>query len=194
MYAAYLARPVDLGLVLVYEAPHPSPHLINLGKSIETLLYANIPVLCVKLGRGREKAELVSILSRIGADEIVAGDVYIEDHLRYLESVARDVGASLIEPLWGRDSEELLYEMLEIGFETIVIGCRREMRQWLLKKLDKRNANDFVNSLRNLGFDPLGERGEYHTIVIDSPMHIRRVEIHPVKIEECGAHVLAYVI
>ena len=41
----------------------------------------------------------MKLLQRLGADEIVAGDVYVEDHLRYMESVAAEAGARLREPL-----------------------------------------------------------------------------------------------
>lgn len=63
------------------------------------MLLANIPVLVVKLNKGREFDETVDTLRRLNVDTIIAGDVYIEEHLSYIEKIAKEVGATLVEPL-----------------------------------------------------------------------------------------------
>jgi len=171
LYAASKLWPPDFGLVLVYDFPVPSPHLINLGKSVETLLLTGVSVVVVRLDRGKEREETVEVLRRLGASEIVAGDVYIEDHLKYMEGIAEDVGATLREPLWGRDPEELLWEILSWGATSLITGIKGCMRGWLGRILSRESAEEFVADARRCGYDPLGEKGEYHTLVLDSPLH-----------------------
>ena len=180
-YAIMSVGKVDIGLMLVYEFPRPSPHLINLGKSVETLLNAGIPVIVKAVKKGFERVETIDILKRIGAKEIVAGDVYIDEHLKYLESIANDVGAKLIEPLWGMDPEELLYKEIESGIETLVIGVDKRIEQWLVVEINKSNVKEFAESCKKVGVDPLGERGEYHTLVINSPLHRKRLQYKRVE-------------
>ena len=175
MYAAYRAWPVDLGLMLVYDAPRPSPHLLNLGKSVETIISLGIPLVAVRLDKGRERGETVSLLRRLGADEVVAGDVFIEDHLKYMESVAGEAGASLREPLWGMDTLELAYRIYGEGFRTLVIGGVEGLGGWVGRILDSGNIGLFVDDAGRIGADPLGENGEYHTLVLESPLHRREV-------------------
>lgn len=50
-YAVYRFGAVDLGLMLIYDFPRPSPHILNLGKSIETMLLCRIPIIVAKLDK-----------------------------------------------------------------------------------------------------------------------------------------------
>jgi hypothetical protein len=47
--------------VLVYEFPRPSPYLVNLGKTVETLLMTKVPIIVVRLARGGEGGYLRSL-------------------------------------------------------------------------------------------------------------------------------------
>jgi len=180
-YAAMQYWPPDLGLVLVYEFPEPSPHLVNLGKTVETLTLAGVPVVVARLPRGREREETVGLLRRLGASELIAGDVYIEDHLHYMEGVAGEAGAVLREPLWGRDPEELVYEIVEAGLRAVITGVRGVPERLLGLDLTPETVGLLVEEARRGGWDPLGERGEYHTLLVESPYHER-----PLAYERCG--------
>lgn len=193
-YAMLLAWPVDLALVLNYEFPRPSPHLLNLGKTVETLLLTGVPVVVVKLSRGYEREGTVRTLKILGATEVVAGDVYIEDHLKYMESIAAEVGASLVEPLWGEDPEELLYREVEVGIETLLIGCVAQLSPWLGRVIEGGSVHGFVEHCRRAGVDPLGEHGEYHTLVLRSPLHRSRLTYRVVDRESYGDYVILRVV
>jgi len=175
-YAALQRWPIDFGVLLVYDFPRPSPHLVNLGKSVETLLLTNISVVVAKLSRGRERVETVELLKRLRATEIVAGDVYIDEHLKYMESIASEVGATLYEPLWGMDPEELLYREVRDGIEFLVVGARKELREWVGRVVNEENVAGFSSHAKSHSIDPLGERGEYHTLIISSPVHRRKLD------------------
>lgn len=171
-YAVYrYGSRVDMGIMLVYEFPRPSPHIINMSKSIETLLLSGLPVIVVKLNKGREFNETAEVLKKLNTDTIIAGDVYIEEHLNYMEKLAREVSATLIEPLWGYDPQELIYKEFESGIRSVVIGCINPLSKWLGVELSIDNISNFVKDAINIGIDPLGEKGEYHTLVTHGPLH-----------------------
>jgi diphthine-ammonia ligase len=170
-YAATKYWPPDFGLFLVYDFPIPSPHIVNLGKSVETLLLAGIPVVVVKLNKNKERSETIHVLRKLKATEIIAGDVYIEDHLKYMSEIAAGAGAKLREPLWGLGPEELLREMMDQGFEALITGVKSCIKHWIGKILNKATVEDFVKDTRKCGYDPLGERGEYHTLITRTPYH-----------------------
>ena len=170
-YAALRAWPPDYGLVLTYWFPEPSPHQANLPAVAASLALAGVPIVVAGLPPGREAEATVSLLRRLGAEDVVAGDVYIEDHLRYMEWVAGEAGARLLEPLWGRDPEDLLYEIVEAGVEAVVVGAREGLERLLGLRLSRGTARLVAGEAERLGFDPLGERGEYHTLVTNSPVH-----------------------
>lgn len=56
-----------------------------------------------------------------------------------------------------------------------VIGCVDGLSKWLGVELNGENIDKFIENTKNLGLDPLGERGEYHTIVVkpldDGPLY-----------------------
>ena len=194
LYAAFKSWPVDLGVMLIYSSPIPSPHVLNMGKSIETLTAVGIPVITLKLSRGRERDETIRLLSMLGADEIVAGDIYIEDHLKYMKSIAKEVGAKLKEPLWGEDLEELIYKIFSNGFEVLIIGTDRKLKEWLGKELSIDNLELFLSNVKKLRLDPLGENGEYHTLVINSPLHRQRIGYDVVRLESLNDYLVARVL
>ena len=175
LYASIKGGPVDAYLVLVYEFPDPSPHLVNLGLSVMTGLLTGRPVLVKKLMRGREFYETVEFLKAIGTNTIVAGDVYVEDHLEYMERVAKESGASLREPLWGMDPWDVLVEEMNHGLEARIIGVLRGLEGLLGEKLSAKTYEKIADILSKKGYDVLGERGEYHTLVEYSPIHEARL-------------------
>ncbi len=177
-YAAYLAGNIDLALVLIYDFPRPSPHLINLNKTIETIFKSLTKrVMILRLRKGHEKEDTITFLKSIGASVIIAGDVYIEEHLKYIQSIADEVGAKLVEPLWGLDSTEVLIkEVNELKLRALFIGCEDRLKDWLGKELNNETLNSFLEYAKRLNIDPLGENGEYHTLLLNSKIHEEPVE------------------
>ncbi len=171
LYAALLEWPVDFFVILIYEFPRPSPHLLNLHAVVASAALTGKPAHIIKLTKGKELEETAAALRKLGADVIVAGDVYVEDHLKYMENLAREVGATLVEPLWGMDPEEVLLKEVESGIESLVIGVSEKVpRRWLCRTIDKSSCQEFLEDSRKSGFDPIGEFGEYHTQVTKAPI------------------------
>ncbi len=170
-YASARAGNVDAYIIFVYRFPEPSPHLVNLGPSVATGLLSGKPVIVRRLTPGKELEESARFLNALGADTIVAGDVYIEDHLKYMEALAREAGASLEEPLWGMEPVELLYKEIEYGLRVKIIGTNFQLQDLLGLLIEKNNVEKIVAQITGRGCDAIGERGEYHTLVVDSPLH-----------------------
>lgn len=162
VYAALLEWPVDMFFISVYSFPRPSPHLVNLHKTVKLAVKLGVPTLVVNLPKGAERRTKADLLRRLGARVLVAGDQAVEEHLRYMEQLARETGAELREPLWGRDPTQILYEEAE-KMEFIVIGGLD--RSIVCRRVGRENVADFLADLKKLGIDPIGERGEYHTLV-----------------------------
>ncbi|MEM1819785.1 MAG: hypothetical protein QW399_06600 [Sulfolobales archaeon] len=169
-YAVYKFGYVDLGIMLIYDFPRPNPHTLNLSKSVETILNCGIPVLITKLSRGREFEETVGLLKKFYPEVIVAGDVCVEEHLKYMERIAREVNAKLVEPLWGADPLELLHKEVEEGLKPLIIGAVEELSNYLGKVLTPENVEEFIQHSKIVNLNPLGEYGEYHTLVLRGPL------------------------
>jgi diphthine-ammonia ligase len=175
-YAAMKIGNIDYLLILIYEFPRPSPHLLNLEKTIETLTYFNKPIIIKKLDKGKEKEETIALVRKLGTKEVIAGDVYIEDHLKYMESIANSIGAKLYEPLWGKDPEEILHKEINEGIRPLIIGTQQNLKPWLGTIINPNNIEEFIKYTKQINIDPLGEKGEYHTLVINSPLHNKELK------------------
>ncbi len=177
LYASMLAGSVDAYVMFIYEFPNPSPHQVNLKASVMTGLATGRPVLIKRLRKGREFEESVEFLRLLGVNELIAGDVYVEEHLKYVEGLARESGASLKEPLWGMDPEEVLRREVEAGIEAYITGVIKGLEDILGLCICGETVNNLISRLRRGNIDPLGELGEYHTVVTNSPIHERRLTI-----------------
>lgn len=117
----------------------------------------------------------VNELKPTGLRGMVFGDIYLDVHREWVERVCGEVGVEALEPLWGRDTAELLTQFIELGFKSVIICAKAELIEdkWLGRTVDR----DFMQYLIDRGIDPCGENGEYHTLVVDGPLFKQRLEL-----------------
>jgi uncharacterized protein (TIGR00290 family) len=110
---------------------------------------------------------------KVGIHGIVFGDIYLQEHKDWIDKVCQELEVEAILPLWGRDTKELILEIIDSGFKTIVVSTSAGLlgKEWLGRKID----NKFVKEL-SPEIDPCGEKGEFHTFVYDGPIFKKPVE------------------
>jgi diphthamide synthase (EF-2-diphthine--ammonia ligase) len=54
----------------------------------------------------------------------IFGDIDIERHREWVESVDASAGTTARLPLWRRSREELMRELLELGFRAVLVAVR----------------------------------------------------------------------
>ena len=109
---------------------------------------------------------------------VVTGDIYeLPRHEKgWLDRVCKEVDITPIKPLWNRNTEHVVSDFINEGFEATVIIVKTDVlgEEWLGHRVDKQ----FLNDLIKLGtVDPCGELGEYHTYVTNGPLFKKRIEI-----------------
>jgi uncharacterized protein (TIGR00290 family) len=94
-----------------------------------------------------------------------------------VERICNDLEIELILPLWKCDSEQIVTEFIDVGFEAIVASAKADLfgNEWLGRKIDKEFVSD-LHSFNN-AIDPCGEFGEFHTFVTDGPIFKNRIRI-----------------
>lgn len=102
-----------------------------------------------------------------GISGIAFGDLFLEDVRRYREDRLRGTGLDPIFPLWGRDTRELISEMIDGTLRARIVcidpaklgkdfaGC--DLNHDLIQRLPKT-------------VDPCGENGEFHTFAYAGPI------------------------
>ena len=107
---------------------------------------------------------------------MVFGDIYLDEHLAWVEGVCGEIGIKAIEPLWGQDTSALISAFVAAGFRSVIIAGKADCidREWIGRTID----NAFIEYLRKRrDVDPCGERGEYHTLVVGGPLFNGSIDI-----------------
>lgn len=103
-----------------------------------------------------------------GIAGVIFGDIHLADVRAWYEERVRAAGLEHVEPLWGEAPLALAQETLARGYRAI-LTCIEEATAdpaWLGQPLTAGMLEEFAR----VGIDPCGERGEYHTLVVDGPL------------------------
>ncbi len=131
---------------------------------------------------GTEEGDLIGLkkaLENLDIDGIVMGAVWSDYQMDRMNRVCEDLGLKVFAPLWRKDQNMLLREILESGIEAVIVGYYAEGfgPEWLGRKIDWEAFEDLEELNKRFGVSITGEGGEYETIVLNSPIHK-----HPLKI------------
>ncbi len=137
-----------------------------------------IPIIQGRAKKNTYEQDFKKVVSRLTQDNIqgiVCGDIYLQEHRDWIERVCSEMDIRPIFPLWKIDTEKIVSDLIDSGFEAIIVAVKAEILsdEWLGQKVDKNLIEDF----KERKIDPCGESGEYHTFVIDGPLFKRRLNI-----------------
>lgn len=111
-----------------------------------------------------------------GIGSVVCGDIALEDSRVWMGKVCGEIGLSVVDPLWGRRSEEVLKEFINHGFEATVVSANVSIfdKSWVGRKVDA----EFLGDIKRIkGIDVCGENGEFHTFVTGGPIFRKKIII-----------------
>jgi len=110
-----------------------------------------------------------------GVTHVIFGDIMFDDHRRWAERMCDEAGLVAVEPLWGLSTTTLFRDWVASGADALIVTTRAALLddRWLGRRL----SADLLPLFEQLGVDPCGERGEYHTVVTNSPMFRRPLEL-----------------
>ena len=102
-----------------------------------------------------------------GVEGIAFGDLYLADIRKYREEQLAGTGLTPLFPLWGRDTRELIEEMLEAGLRAVLtcVDSRQLDGSFSGRALDLQLLSELPDTV-----DPCGEGGEFHTFVTAAPV------------------------
>jgi len=125
------------------------------------------------------EAALGELAAEIDLAGVTAGAVESEFQTSRIEAMCERLGIDLYAPLWQRDPVTLAEEMLDAGFEiTIVqVAAAGLDESWLGRRLDADALDELVTLNERYGVHPLGEGGEFETLVTDGPHMDRPIEL-----------------
>jgi uncharacterized protein (TIGR00290 family) len=151
----------------------------------------DLPSSCTNDEYEARMAEALGVAHHDGVDEIVFGDLFLEDVRAYRELAMTGTGVVPMFPLWGRPTDELAHEMIDVGIRAVVTCV--DPRQLDASFAGRWFDRDFLRDLPP-HVDPCGERGEFHTFVCDGPGFSAPIDVTVGDIVERDGFVFADVL
>ena len=120
------------------------------------------------------KAAVGKFIDR-GVNAMVFGDIYLLEHQSWVERVCGELKITAIEPLWNNSPRRIIEEFLGLGFEAVIVSCKADVmgKEFIGRQIDK----ELITELEEKNICPCGEKGEFHTLVVDGPIFKKRIEI-----------------
>lgn len=184
-YALYLAQLAGHEVVnLVTVHPEEGSWMYHVPNIRWTGLQAQalgIPQVTERAGEGeeRELEALSRALARTEVEGVVVGAVASDYQHARVNKVCDALGLWVHAPLWKKDPRRLLVEYMAAGFHIVVVSVSAEGmgEEWLGRPLDQDACEDILRLSSRYGVHPVGEGGEFETVVLDGPNFSSRLEV-----------------
>lgn len=131
---------------------------------------------------GTESGDLDALrraLEGLDIDGVVVGALWSDYQWERINGVCGDLDLVVLAPLWRKDQDMLYGEFVSAGVRAVVAGVAAEGLgpEWLGRELDADALKDLKKIRDRYGISVMGEGGEYESMTLDSPMHLKEVEI-----------------
>ncbi|MGZ7210290.1 MAG: diphthine--ammonia ligase [Methanobacterium sp.] len=129
-----------------------------------------------------ELEDLTEILGNLkdnGVEAIYSGALHSVYQKSRIDNICDELGLKSCAPLWHRDPEEYIKEIINLGFEVIITSVSAEGldKSWLGKKIDFDVLNEIKDLNKKYGIHMAFEGGEAETLVLDGPIFKKRIKI-----------------
>jgi len=118
----------------------------------------------------------------------VFGDINLKEHRAWIEEMCGLAKINYYLPLWGMKEREVSEELLRRGGCALLVSIKSDLveEKWLGEFL----GEAFLDYCENRGLSPCGERGEFHTLVVDGPRFSYPLNYTIEGIEKANNHAL----
>ena len=187
LYAAYLvSKKNDIKYIISFISDNPESYMFHVPNV--HLVAEQAKVMDVRFLEKRTKGikeeeldDMKSILKLI-ADEIdgvVCGAIASNYQKSRLEKICQELHLGLDAPLWHKDQEGLMRDMLKNDFRTIITAVAAPPldESWLGRMIDEKCLKELIELNKRYGISVSGEGGELETFVLNCPLFSKKIRI-----------------
>jgi len=142
------------------------------------------------------KKALEKAKKKYGIEGIVVGALWSNYQRERVEKVADSLGLKIFAPLWHKDQEQEVKELLDHGFKFIMTKVMAEglNKSWLGREITKEDVEKLVELDKKIGFNVSGEGGEWESLMVDGPIFKKRINIIDSLVKEESENVAELII
>lgn len=126
--------------------------------------------------------EKMSLLESKGINMGLFGDIDLEENRQWVIKACSHTKIEVYHPLWKEERRNIIEEFVDSGFKSLIIAVNTDVmpKNYLGRVFDKQLISEFGE----LGIDPCGENGEFHTVVFDGPIFKHSLKLKKKEIVE----------
>lgn len=116
----------------------------------------------------------LAVLRAQSIGTVAFGDIFLEDLRSYREQQLATENFKAVFPLWNSNTSELVEAIEDSGIKAIIVCVNDHHlgKEFLGKEINRQLLQKLPANV-----DPCGEKGEYHTLVIDAPFFSEKLKI-----------------
>ena len=178
----------SFSLYVAEQMGHEIPYLVNVVPEnraswiFHTPNLNVVPAIAEAMGKelilgkstGEEDSDMEGLrqaLDGLDIDGIVTGAVWSDYQWDRMNLVCGDLGLKFFAPMWRKNQDYLMEQMIDAGVEAIIVGCYAEGfdESWLGRPLNRETLEDLKKLREKYGISIMGEGGEYESLTLNSP-------------------------
>jgi diphthine-ammonia ligase len=183
--------------LITVQSKNPESYMFHTPNVELTALQAqalNLP-LVTKVTEGKKEEELADLEGAISEaaesfriEGVVTGAVESVYQAERVQRICHRLDLWCINPLWKKNQQALLEELLEKHFKVVISGIFAYPldEKWLGKEIDAQVISRLLALQREFGISPSGEGGEIETTVLDAPMFKQKIEVLDFSVKARG--------
>ena len=125
------------------------------------------------------KEILEDLKEREGIEGVVSGALASQYQFERVQKICQELNLESINPLWQREQEEYMRELIASKFEVLVVGVYAQGldEKWLGREIDDKALSELVKLKERYGLSVAGEGGEFETFVLGCPLYKKKIKI-----------------
>ena len=178
----------SFSLYVAEQSGHEVPYLVNIVPQdraswiFHTPNLNVVPTLAEAMGQevilgsstGEEDSDMEGLrkaLEGLDIDGVVTGAVWSDYQWDRMNLVCGDLGLKVISPMWRKDQDMLMEQIIDSGIRAVIVGCYAEGfdESWLGRPINHDTLKDLKALRSKYGISIMGEGGEYESMTLYIP-------------------------
>ena len=126
----------------------------------------------------KELDDLEKALRCVKVDGVAVGAIESEYQAKRVKQICDKLGLVMYAPLWHKEPESLLREMIRcMDIVMVKVAAAGMDESWLGRRFDEKMIVDLKELNRKYRVHMAGEGGEYETLVLYAPFYSKRINL-----------------
>jgi diphthine-ammonia ligase len=199
VYATYLAKQEGHEIACLISVVSENKesymfHTPSIEKTKKQAEVMGLPLVVEKTEGVKEKEldDLKKVIKKVkeeyGVEGIITGAIQSVYQASRIQKICDDLDLECFNPLWQKNEEEYLEELIENGFKVILVGVFAYPfdESWLLREIDSKFIEEVKNLNEKYKIHVAGEGGEFESFVLNCPLYSRELKVVDSKVSEEG--------